>query len=1178
MISNLKVIARLAGAAFCLVTSTSIGHASVNAYEPFSYPTSIPNGTASTASGFAGNWTCGTAPSIAANMTYAGLPTANGSLSVASGSGRQSVAFASPLSSGTKWISFLFNQAGNNGGNYCGVYFPNGGTGLFFGYGFNAISPSQGKLGLGSFNTAGTATQGATNIATSSAASLFTGTYGSTTPYLVVLKIDFNTSGAYDTATVYLNPTANSATPVVAATYTVTNFDVGTITGVGFQNPGGGSVVVADEIRVGDSYGDVVGQGVVVTPPAPAITGVAPGSGYTNGGTVVIITGSNFLAGATVMLGTNMATGISLTGSTSIAATASAGTPGAVNVVVVNPDTQAGTNVNGFTYVLPSPSSPQPPAIVASSVANGFINFVWKSGTNTSSMLLTSTNLAPGAVWTPVATNMFGGDGLSTNSMAINPSEPQRFYGLSIPSNIVVVLAPASLQQVVSGSTNAIGLAWAASATSGATGYRILYGLSSDSLTNSTDVGNVTSAIIAGLTSGLTYYFAVVTLTASGQSLAASPIITAQPDATAGIVPLFDASTVLEPDTISNTPTMLVTRISDRPRARHARENGSMDTPPDFSQYDTYLIFYWEQRMTTIEIDDTIGKGGNSITFHMLTLNGLVPPGSPGAPNGPNIRFFFRGIGTVAEYSDNEYAVTNNWSTSNWTNWMFNLTHNATGGTLHVGDKIEFEFSPFMNTVSNGQLNYYGGVILYVAGQGIVPWQVADTNAINLNPTQNGPIVNGVVTNIDSYPMPTNGWLAGGFTMPYQYSGETNHLFNQLSPNASPLTGQPFLLGRRLHETDFGNGVHNEPGNPVYTEQIGKLGPKFINRSCVACHVNNGRALPPAIGAPMLQSVVRVGSDAGGTPDPLLGSVLQPQIASGSPEDTATISSYTTINGQYGDGTAYTLQKPNYTFSGRVPAFFSVRLTPQLVGMGLLEAVSESTMQNLAMADAAGTNGIAGQVRLVTDPQTGQQRVGRFGYKGSKARVSHQVAGALNTDMGVTTSVFPVLDGDTNSGPVELADSDLTNWTRYISGLGVNARRNLNDPQALAGEQLFASANCVQCHTPTLVTSAYHPMAELRNQTIHPYTDLLLHDLGSGLADNLGEGNATGSQWRTSPLWSVGLTAGVSGGEAYLHDGRARTFAEAILWHDGEAAASKEAFRTMSATNRAALIQFLKSL
>jgi CxxC motif-containing protein (DUF1111 family) len=781
----------------------------------------------------------------------------------------------------------------------------------------------------------------------------------------------------------------------------------------------------------------------------------------------------------------------------------------------------------------------------------------WPTTPGTQYQPESTTTLAAG-IWNSNFPVVIGDGG--TNSILFPMTNNPLFFRLYVPP--VVILPPANLQQIVSGTTNAIGLAWTASATPGVTGYQILYGLTSGSLTSSMTVGNVNSAIIPNLTSGQTYYVAVVTLTATGQSPSASSTIAAQPDTTAGVVPLFDASTVLEPDTISNTPTTLITRISDRPRGRHARENG-----PSFSLYDTYLIFYWQQRMTTIEIDDNVGKGGSTtnITFHMQSLNGL---------DTPNIRFFFQGQTTVAQYGDNEYSVQ---ADSSLTNWTFNLTHNAAGGTLQVGDKIEFEFSPFMLSVSNGQLNYYGGAILYIAGQGIVPWQALVTN-IDLDPANDGPIVNGVRTNIDSYPIPTNGWLAGGATMPYQYSGEPNHVFNQLSPNASPPTGESFLLGRRLHETDFLDGTHSEPGNPVYTEQIGKLGPKFINVSCVACHVNNGRALPPVIGTPMLQSVVKVGSDAKGTPDPVLGSVLQPQSTTGTPEDSVTIASYTTTSGQYGDGTPYTLQKPNYAFGSYTPAYYSVRLAPQLVGMGLLEAMSESTIQGLADADNAGTNGIVGRIQMVMDPQTGQPRLGRFGYKAGKVRISQQIAGALDTDMGVTTSIFPILDGDTNSGPVELSDNDLTNWTRYIACLGVNARRSLTDPQCLQGEQLFASANCAQCHTPTLTTSPYAPFAELRNQTIHPYTDLLLHDMGPGLADNMGEGNVSGSQWRTSPLWSIGLTAGISGGEAYLHDGRARSLEEAILWHDGEAAASKEAFRNMSASDRAALIAFLKSL
>src|SRR5688572_18003922 len=149
------------------------------------------------------------------------------------------------------------------------------------------------------------------------------------------------------------------------------------------------------------------------------------------------------------------------------------------------------------------------------------------------------------------------------------------------------------------------------------------------------------------------------------------------------------------------------------------------------------------------------------------------------------------------------------------------------------------------------------------------------------------------------------------------------------------------MLGRRLHHTDFGTGAHSESGNPIFTNHLGKLGPKFIARSCVECHVNNGRALPPAIGAPLARMVVRVGTDASGASHPTLGGVLQPQSISGPAEGSATIASYTNINGQYGDGTPYSLQQPTYAFSGATPSHFSARLAPPLVGLGLLEAVSE---------------------------------------------------------------------------------------------------------------------------------------------------------------------------------------------------------------------------------------------
>jgi CxxC motif-containing protein (DUF1111 family) len=322
---------------------------------------------------------------------------------------------------------------------------------------------------------------------------------------------------------------------------------------------------------------------------------------------------------------------------------------------------------------------------------------------------------------------------------------------------------------------------------------------------------------------------------------------------------------------------------------------------------------------------------------------------------------------------------------------------------------------------------------------------------------------------------------------------------------------------------------------------------------------------------------VKVGSDAAGTPDPILGSILQPRTTSGTPEGTATLSAYTTINGTYADSTPYSLRKPGYSFTGVTPSHFSVRLAPPLVGLGLLEAVRESDVAALADPGDADADGISGRMQTVTDPETGGERLGRFTYKGGRARVSHQVAGALNTDMGVTTSVFPILDGEATGGTPELSDTDLDYMTRYVALLGVQARRDLADPQALQGEALFDTAGCVQCHTPQFTTSPYHPMAELRSQVIYPYTDLLLHDMGPGLADTMGEGDASGSEWRTAPLWNIGHTLGVSGGEAYLHDGRARTLEEAILWHGGEADAVITEFRDLSAERRAQLIRFVES-
>lgn len=631
------------------------------------------------------------------------------------------------------------------------------------------------------------------------------------------------------------------------------------------------------------------------------------------------------------------------------------------------------------------------------------------------------------------------------------------------------------------------------------------------------------------------------------------------------IINLFNAGTTLEAPTTVDTPDALYTYLSDRGRDRHAREG-------QFQAYDHYLSWYWEQRVANIEIVDRVGRnGGTDITFN-YTTNGLLNPAE--------FRTFFRGINTVAEYSHNQIATlvsTTDSSIPGETDYNYSATisfNTQFSRAIQVGDRVEIELSQFLLAPRNGRTNYYGTALLYIVGEGIVPW--GQGNDLGFD----GGIVGNVNQSLDSYPLPVSAWLGGKTTVHYPYSNEPDNAFKQTAGNISPTNGLPFMLGRRLHHTDFGDGSHSESGNPVFSAHIGKLGTKFTGRSCVQCHVNNGRALPPDIGSLMNQTVVRVASDETGSPHPVLGSVLQPQSTSGAAEGTATISSYSTINGTYADGTTYTLRQPNYTFSSSAtPSHYSARLAPALVGMGLLEAISENSVTALADPDDLDSDGISGRPQIVTDPETGQPRLGRFGYKAAQARLKHQLAAAFNADMGVRTSVLPILDGETTAGSPEVSDEDLDLMVRYTALLGVQARSNLDDADALHGETLFATANCTKCHAPQFTTSPFHPMTELRNQTIHPYTDLLLHDMGPGLADNLGEGVATGSEWRTSPLWNIGNTAGVNGnGEAYLHDGRAQTLEEAILWHGGEADASKEAFRSMSASDRAALIKFLKSL
>jgi CxxC motif-containing protein (DUF1111 family) len=335
-------------------------------------------------------------------------------------------------------------------------------------------------------------------------------------------------------------------------------------------------------------------------------------------------------------------------------------------------------------------------------------------------------------------------------------------------------------------------------------------------------------------------------------------------------------------------------------------------------------------------------------------------------------------------------------------------------------------------------------------------------------------------------------------------------------------------------------------------------------------------------------SVAGLGPHGGPNPIPGFGTQLQMRATTGiTPEIQAAIV-YAESLGVFGDGTPFTLQVPRYTLTGQYAAlpaqyFFSPRVAPAVFGLGLLEAVPE--IEILLRADPRDRNrdGISGRINLVWDETRHRIMVGRFGWKANNPNLIQQTAGAYNGDMGITSTLFPTESCDGQyvecvAHDIEVDDETVANVALYTRTLGVPARRNLDDPTALRGEQMFYNAGCDKCHTPTLRTGFLAGVPEVSNQVIHAYTDLLVHDMGPGLADKRPDFLASGSEWRTAPLWGIGLVETVNGHTRFLHDGRATTLMEAILWHGGEARGAADKVKRMSLSDRSALIAFLESL
>lgn len=372
------------------------------------------------------------------------------------------------------------------------------------------------------------------------------------------------------------------------------------------------------------------------------------------------------------------------------------------------------------------------------------------------------------------------------------------------------------------------------------------------------------------------------------------------------------------------------------------------------------------------------------------------------------------------------------------------------------------------------------------------------------------------------------------------------------------------------------------------------VGPIFNNSSCIGCHPKDGRSSFPndinsLSGFFLRTSMPGIGVNGAPIPVPGFGEQIQNHAIFGYEPEARFHVSYTPIVETFADGTQVTLQKPSYSLIDTYIPFppaaqLSPRLASPVFGLGLLEAIPEYyILANEDVNDADG-DGISGKANYVFDKVSNSVQLGRFGWKANTATIMEQCAGAYVHDMGITNAFFPFETGygqsngsDGMGDDPEITQAHLDEVTFYCQTLGVPAPRNLDDEGVKRGAALFEQIQCAKCHIPKMISGDFS-VPEVANQTFYPYTDMLLHDMGEGLADNRSDYLATEREWRTRPLWGIGLTKVVNGHTDFLHDGRAKNITEAILWHGGEAEASKEKFKNLSASQREDLLKFINSL
>lgn len=435
----------------------------------------------------------------------------------------------------------------------------------------------------------------------------------------------------------------------------------------------------------------------------------------------------------------------------------------------------------------------------------------------------------------------------------------------------------------------------------------------------------------------------------------------------------------------------------------------------------------------------------------------------------------------------------------------------------------------------------------------------------------------------------------------------TEDSFSHISANIPFEEEQNFKLGNALFRKLW-------VSSPSSTQASDGLGPLFNARSCMSCHVNDGRGKPPEGGPSALSMFLRLSraartpeeekaianADILNFPDPVYGHQLQDLAVPGLAAEGRMTIRYDEETVTLGDGETVSLRRPHYAATnlayGPLDASttISARVAPAMIGLGLIEAIPAADILAHADPDDADGDGISGKAAVVRDHRSGEIALGRFGWKAQNATVRDQNADAFANDIGISTPDHPDAHGDCTEtekkclamptgvqkrlGKEEAPGPILDLVTFYSENLAVPARRKASFPKTLKGKRIFYETGCISCHVPKFVTRRDVAEKAQSFQLIWPYSDFLLHDMGDGLADGQPVGLASGREWRTPPLWGIGLTRTVSGHSFFLHDGRARDLNEAILWHGGEAEKARNAFSALSKDDRAALITFLESL